>query len=325
MRGVYTKVLAAGLIVLAASPAFAQRQRQPGGPGGFGGAFGGGFGRTASFLIRNEKVADEIKLTDDEKTAAEKAAQEVNDKFRDQLDQARQSGDRDKMTEVRKAMTAESDKAVLAVLKPDQAKRLKEIEVQAAGMNAFTMDDVQSALKITDQQKDAVKTANSDLQQDIRDLMQDARGDQQKMADAQKKIQTMRTDAFDKIVNGLSDDQKKTWKDLTGDKFDVALLQGPGGFGPGAGFPGGGAFGPGGFGPRGTPGQVLSTFMQDQLKLTDDQKKQLTDIQKDVDSKLEKLLTDDQKKQLKDMQQPRGPGGFPGGPGGPPRGPNRDQ
>jgi len=175
---------------------------------------------------------------------------------------------------------------------------------------------VQSALKLTDPQKDAVKTANSDLQQDIRDLMQDARGDQEKFAAAQKKIQTLRADAFDKIVGGLSDDQKKTWKDLTGEKFDVALLQGPGGFGPGG--PGGfGAFG----GGRGQPGQVLSTFTQDQLKLTDDQKKQLADIQKDVDSKLEKLLTDDQKKQLKDMQQPRGPGGFTGGaPGGRNRG-----
>jgi hypothetical protein len=87
--------------------------------------------------------------------------------------------------------------------------------------------------------------------------------------------------------------------------------------------------GPGGKGGRGDKGgrfgpppvgQVLPPFVQDQLKLTADQKKELEAIQKDVDARLNKLLTDDQKQQLKQMRE-RGPfgGRFPGGPGG--RGP----
>jgi hypothetical protein len=85
---------------------------------------------------------------------------------------------------------------------------------------------------------------------------------------------------------------------------------GPGGFGPG----GPGGFGPGGFGPRPPIGQVLPVFVQEQLKLTDAQKKDLEALQKDVDAKIEKLLTDDQKKAYKELKE-RGPGG-PGGPGG---------
>ena len=78
--------------------------------------------------------------------------------------------------------------------------------------------------------------------------------------------------------------------------------------------------GPGAFGPP-PLGQILPVFVQDQLKLTDAQKKELAAMQKDVDAKLEKLLTDDQKKAFKEMKErgPRpGPGGFPGG--GPPGG-----
>ncbi|MBP3959179.1 hypothetical protein J8F10_28375 [Gemmata sp. G18] len=98
---------------------------------------------------------------------------------------------------------------------------------------------------------------------------------------------------------------------------------GPGGFGGGRpGGPGGG--GPGGFGGFGPPplGQIMPVFLQDQLKLTDAQKKQLEAIQKDVDAKLEKLMTEEQKKTFKAMKErgpggPGGPGGFPGGPGGP--------
>lgn len=67
------------------------------------------------------------------------------------------------------------------------------------------------------------------------------------------------------------------------------------------------------------PGQIMPVFMQDQLKFTDAQKKELETMQKDVDAKLDKLLTEDQKKTLKAMKDraPGGPGGFPGGPGGP--------
>lgn len=89
----------------------------------------------------------------------------------------------------------------------------------------------------------------------------------------------------------------------------------------------GGKGGPGGFGGFGPAiGQVMPVFVQDQLKLTDEQKKQLEALQKDIDAKLDKLLTDEQRKQLKEMKErggrPGGPGGFgggrPGGPGGNP-------
>lgn len=88
---------------------------------------------------------------------------------------------------------------------------------------------------------------------------------------------------------------------------------GPGGFGGGPGGPGG----PGGRGPGGPPqpGQVLPPFLQDELQLTEAQRRDLQDLQKDVDARLGKILTSDQQQQLRQMQS-RGPGG-PSGPGGP--------
>ena len=84
-------------------------------------------------------------------------------------------------------------------------------------------------------------------------------------------------------------------------------FDGPGGRGPGG--PGGpGRGGPGGFGPP-QPGQVMPPFLQETLRLTSEQKKQIEELQKDVDGRLAKILTDDQKKQMKEMRD-RGPGGF---------------
>jgi hypothetical protein len=89
---------------------------------------------------------------------------------------------------------------------------------------------------------------------------------------------------------------------------------GPGG-GPGFGPPPGG--GPGGMGPPPRPGDILPAFLRRNLRLTAAQNKQLDDLQKDVDAKVEKILNEDQRKQLKAMRQ-RGPGGMFGGPGGGP-------
>jgi hypothetical protein len=91
------------------------------------------------------------------------------------------------------------------------------------------------------------------------------------------------------------------------------------GMGPGMG-------GPGGFAMRmPPPGEILPTPIQDMLQLTEAQRKQLAELQKDVDGKLSKILNDEQNKQVKELKD-RGPGGFgpPGGPGGfgpPPGGP----
>lgn len=68
----------------------------------------------------------------------------------------------------------------------------------------------------------------------------------------------------------------------------------------------GGLGSPGGRGPR--PGQVLPDVLRDELDLTEEQKQQIADLQKEVDRRLDRILTRDQKARL------RGPGdrGRPG-------------
>ena len=98
--------------------------------------------------------------------------------------------------------------------------------------------------------------------------------------------------------------------------------------GPGFGGPGGPG-GPGGMFRFPPPGEVLPPPLQEMLQLTDEQRKKLADLQKEVDEKLNRLMSEEQRKQFKEMKEggpggfgpPGGPSGFPGGPpGGPPGG-----
>jgi Spy/CpxP family protein refolding chaperone len=94
---------------------------------------------------------------------------------------------------------------------------------------------------------------------------------------------------------------------------------------------GGGPGGPGGM--QGGGFHIIPPMAQEQLNLTDDQKKQIESLEKETKAKLDSILTDEQKTKLKDMQEKmrrrfgggQGGQGGPGGPGGgrPPGGQQR--
>jgi poly(3-hydroxybutyrate) depolymerase len=68
--------------------------------------------------------------------------------------------------------------------------------------------------------------------------------------------------------------------------------------GAGVGVPGGIA----------APGTLLSSRTQETLKLTDEQKKKVEELQKEVDASVQKILTEEQNKQLKDLKANAGRG-----------------
>jgi Spy/CpxP family protein refolding chaperone len=299
----FALVVGVGLLVAAVAPA------QPPGfvPGGFDGRGGRGL---AGAIGQNKQLQDELKVSKEQADKLTDALTKVREDLRDDVAKLRDPDttqqEREKV--IKKVMDANA-KAADSVLKPEQIKRLHQIENQQAGLGIFSKEDVQTALKLTDKQKDQIGEITKDLQKGMRDLFGGGPGggrggfDPQKMQDLQKK-------AADDVHKLLTDKQKETLKDLTGEPFELRF----------EGFPGGPG-GPGGRGPGGfaQPGQILAPFVQDQLKLTADQKKKLEELQKEVDGKLDKILTDDQKKQLKDMRPGPGRGGPPGGgPGGPP-------
>ncbi len=101
-----------------------------------------------------------------------------------------------------------------------------------------------------------------------------------------KKLDATEKDLGAKLAKLLTEEQKKEFE------------QGPGGFGPGS-FP--------------APGQLLAPRVQERMKLSAAQEKQLAALQKEVDGTLDSILKEEQRKQFKDFGK-----GFGGGRGGPP-------
>lgn len=222
-----SRLLASMVFMLAlALGASAQQPPRPGGfPGGGFGGFGGGFGgggfggaNLKTLLVSNKALQDELKISDDLKEKFTKF-EETQRAEMQKLATLGQDDD-DQIARLKMQIKLIEDrKELLKALSSDQSKRLDQIDRQRMGLAAFSNEKVAKELKITDDQKDKFKTINEELQKDTRELFQGGFG-----ADTQKKMQSLREEALDKCVELLTADQRKQWKEMIGEKFDLAKL-----------------------------------------------------------------------------------------------------
>ncbi len=213
--------LTLALIGLLALPVLAQR-------GGFGFGFGGP--QTGDMLLMAKAVQKELKFDDKQlKQIAniESAAKEYRDKGMESF----KDGDKEEAMKMFGKAQEETAKGIAKFkesLTSEQKKRFHEIEIQVAAERTdakiFGHSGIQKALKLTSKQQEAIKETLSDLDKDIKEVQEDAKGDKQKMFGTFKKIQGLNKDAYEKITKGLTEEQAKAWKELGGEKFDTKEL-----------------------------------------------------------------------------------------------------
>lgn len=153
-------------------------------------------------LLMNPSVQKELKLSDEQVEKIKKVVPEFA-----------------KLTDLKPDERKDKVQKILAdILQPAQSQRLRQIEVQQRGLSD---PDNQQALKLTEEQKERIKSVNQELGKELRDIFsKDGRS-----KDAMEKVQKARQTSREKMVNILTDDQKKTWKEMAGEPFD--LLPGP--------------------------------------------------------------------------------------------------
>ena len=237
MKSIARLFLAAALAVTVLGSAQAQRPGQGG-----GGQFGGG--TNISLVLTNKDLQTELKVTDDQKTKfKDLTAKQVDlDKKGAELRAGGGRPDMTKMQELTKertALTEEVKKVTDDVLTSDQKKRFKQIKVQAMGVRAFSDADIVKELKITDDEKKAIKEIADAAAKETTDLAKElgvpAPGggrpmpnatppDAAKVEEFTKKNTANRAVSLGKVVKILDADQQKQWKEMTGEKFDTAKL-----------------------------------------------------------------------------------------------------
>jgi len=241
MRSFAKWMLVVGLAALMAGPTMAQEQKGRRGQGkggaGAGQGRGGGFGRGGFWILANPAVQTEIKATDEQKEKITELTRKQGEAMRDVF-----SGgqiDREKMAELTKKNTDEQEKFAKDTLKPDQLKRYHQIKWQQAGVMAFKETDVQTALKLTGDQKEKLNAIAEDYTKDRNEIMPMGRrgggGGGGKAGggrgfgpdpETQAKLTKLSKDTMVKAEKVLTDGQQKEWKELLGKPFEMPAFGG---------------------------------------------------------------------------------------------------
>jgi hypothetical protein len=170
-------------------------------------------------LLKSRAVAKEIKLTAGQEMAARRALFEPLGTFTQDLNKLqglKLEEFQAKSREARQRYYEQERQVVGKVLRPAQAKRIKQIQVQAAGLDAFLQPAVQKELKLSAEQKDKVKGVATDFVKVKQEADKGADA-----AEVKKKVAALKEDAKTKLLELLTDEQKKTWKEMNGDPFDT--------------------------------------------------------------------------------------------------------
>jgi hypothetical protein len=170
-----------------------------------------GYGVGGQFLLLNKSVQQELKLTNDQIAKLKDTVGKVLEGNKGELAKMRTAG-HDERAKLMSTISEQTNKAVVGVLNPDQIKRLREIDLQERGPMALYDPEVRRSLKITDEQLGKLKNLADDSLQQV-----------QKAYDARdmKKVREVVRSAQDKLNDILTDEQKRTWREMMGKPFDL--------------------------------------------------------------------------------------------------------
>jgi Spy/CpxP family protein refolding chaperone len=213
MKTLKTHLMVGGALLLVAasgSPASAQQGRRAG-PGGFG-----MFDRAGTFLLTQESVQSELKLSPDQVNEVTQLNEKRRESFRGMRDLSRDER-RKKMEEM-----SHSDQAAIAkILNPEQLTRLKQISLQQRGGWALADPEVAATLALTDDQKERIRAIEIQAHDELRGAGRD--GDR---AAARQKFESVRSSINQQMEAVLTPQQQAKWKEMQGEPFKGELQRG---------------------------------------------------------------------------------------------------
>ncbi len=192
------------------------------------GDYGPGQKMSVILMLRTRSLQQELKATPEQarklvdfSDAMMRRGRELSVQLRDMP----AANSRAKVEELQRARLDELRKGLVEILKPEQIKRLEQIGLQQSGVFAFEMPHVLEALKLTDPQKGQIRAILLEMKATLRDVFVELQKDREAAAARRLEVETQ---TLAKCTALLTDEQKATWQDLTGEPF-VIKVEGPAG------------------------------------------------------------------------------------------------
>jgi hypothetical protein len=181
----------------------------------------GGRGMGMGSPITNKSVQEELKLAPEQVSKVQTLADSLREKMRPEFQKLQDLAPEErmeKMQELARSSREETVKGLKDILQVDQLKRYQEIVLQQRGFDAMSEAEVQAKLNLSADQKDKIKGLQADFVKGRQEIFQNAQDNPQ---GAFPKFQALRKETQEKAMALLSADQKKSWKEMTGEPFEI--------------------------------------------------------------------------------------------------------
>jgi hypothetical protein len=175
-------------------------------------------------LLQNESVQKELKIESDQIIKVKEIIRGVRRKYSAELEKLRDLNAEEKRAKVAvifRTVSRETLERLTDALKPDQIKRLKQIHLQQQGLRAFSEPQVDRALGLSREQKAKIEKLEEAFAEELEKLFQE--GTRGGFVTRLKKMLAIRRKAMDQGQAVLTAEQKKAWKELVGDSFEIKL------------------------------------------------------------------------------------------------------
>ena len=210
-------VVVLGTLALLAPPTWAQQQKGR----GFGPGMGGG-----GMILRAENVQKDLKLSTEQIGKIDATLRSVQEKHRDDfaaLSDLEPQERMPKMISLNKAVAEDLKKGLS--MTAEQAKRYDQISLQQRGLMAFADPTVVEKLKLTQDQRSQIREIAA-AGGSGRGLAALKNASAEEKKDAFRKMRETQRENMKKVMAVLSDDQKKEWKELTGEPIEIQFAGG---------------------------------------------------------------------------------------------------
>lgn len=170
------------------------------------------------FLIHDRAVIAELKLSPEEQAAVRQEIDPLDLKF-----MALRGTTPERVAKELPEIIVEAKKRLHGTLKPEQERRLAEINLRVEGPAGILSTDVATQMKFTADQKKKVEKITADTQKLIEDLerqLKDGKPPEPLHTEAKK----LRSKEQDDVYKVLSKTQQALWRKLAGETFDAARI-----------------------------------------------------------------------------------------------------
>jgi hypothetical protein len=187
-----------------------------------------------AFLWRAAGLSGQLQLSDEQDARLRAIPDEVRARYRDErdrLEQERKEVERT-LASFNRDLEDQVTDALLPVLSVRQWARLRQIETQVLGLDAWGRSEVLAALELTAKQKEAIEgiregvRKNSDrlYRQVSQEAGREAPGDYHKQAAAERRLAAaLYRETLKRITDRLTPGQKKRWQELTGPPLEMQV------------------------------------------------------------------------------------------------------